>query len=245
MSSLINSVVTIDGVTYGVVQGTFVRRWTRSFTSNLAANIVRLNFVDRGPGIRVYDFQVMAYNWATTSLPYKQGATANFDSQRQTIEASYSKIATPLAFLDPFGEPPTFSGALTSNISSGTTTIPINNGLATLLSSPPPTNANPNGAYPYNIYVWPAGQSFGAALAAGITGTSNVLEQMSVTNISGNNLTVVRGSPASSWSSGANVATYCGVFFTNLNQTETNDMSSANPRVLYDVELTESTQLVN
>lgn len=232
--SLINTVVCIDGSYYAVQQGTYVRRWTRSFSSNLAANIVRLNFVDRGPGIRVYSMQLNAYNWVSSTKPYSQGANTNFDSQRSTIEASYSKIATPISFIDPFGEPPTFAGNATSGISNVAVSININPGLASLLSSPP-TSA---GTYPYNIYVWALGTSLGAGLAG-----SSLLETMSVTGKSGNVLSVTRSSPQT-WLSGCNVACPIGVYFTNLNQVEVSDMTSGSPRVIYEVELTEATQVI-
>lgn len=233
-NSLINTTVTIDGNVYGVLQGTYIRRWTRSFSSNLAANIIRLNFVDRGPGIRVYSFQVMAYNWLPTSKPFIGGATPNFDAQRANLEASYSKIATPIAFLDMFGEPPLFSGNATAPISSGAGSISINSGLSSLLSSPP----TGSGGYPYPVYIWAIGTSLGQALATG-----SGVEIASVVGISGNTLSISRSSPQN-WASGVNVASPIGVYFTNLNQLEAPDATSQSPRVIYEVELTEATQVV-
>lgn len=235
MSSLINQVVKIDGNYYAVQQGTYVRRWTRSFSSNLAANLIRLNFVDRGPGIRVYSFQLNLLNWQNMpGGPYAEGVTQNFDAQRALIESSYSKIATPIAFTDIFGEPPMFTGNATSSISSGASSIQITSALSSLLAAPP-TAA---GTYPYPIYIWALGTSLGAALAAG-TG----YELASVTGISGNTLSITRTSPQS-WLNGCNLGVPIGVYFTNLNQVEVPDMTSANPRVLYEVELTEATQVI-
>ena len=48
--------VIIDGFKYAVQQGTYKRNWKRQFTATLAANLVELNFIDRGPGIKTYDF---------------------------------------------------------------------------------------------------------------------------------------------------------------------------------------------
>ncbi len=231
--SLINTVVKLDGNFYSVVQGSFVRRWTRSFSSNLAANIVRLNFVDRGPGIRVYDFQIQCRTWEPSTLPYLQGATLNFDAQRTGLEASYSKVATPLNFLDIFGEPPTFAGTAASPITAGNTSIQINSALAQLLASPP----SANGTYPYNLYIWAQGTSLGQGLAGTAT-----LDTVSVSALSGTTLTV--SSVPHSWSSGCNLAVYLGLYITNLNQIDAPDGTSANPRVIYEVELTEATQVV-
>lgn len=234
MTSLINPVVTLDGSVYAVHQNTYVRRWTRAFSSNLAANIIRLNFVDRGPGIRVYSFQLNIMNWASTSLPYKAGATVNFDAQRTAIEASYSKIGTPLQFLDIFGEPPTLAGSAASAISNVATTIQITSALAALLKTPP----NATQTYPYNMYIWAVGTSLGAGLAAG-----SGVETVSVTGLSGTTLSVTRGSPQS-WLSGANLAVPIGVYLTNFNQVEVADMTSLNPRIIAEIELTEATQVV-
>ncbi len=104
--------VTIDGHKYAVVSGTYIRKWTRSFTSQLAANIIRLNFVDRGPGIRVYDMTLQVQTWAPESLPYKAGVTQTVDQQIANLESSYAKIATSLQFLDPFGNPPSASSGI-------------------------------------------------------------------------------------------------------------------------------------
>lgn len=99
-----NRYITLDGNKYAVAQGTYVRRWTRSFSSQLAANIIRLNFVDRGPGIRTYTMQLILETWPSDSDVYSSdGITQNIDTQRQNLEASYAKISTPIAFTDPLG----------------------------------------------------------------------------------------------------------------------------------------------
>jgi hypothetical protein len=234
MTSLVLPNVTIDGVSYAVAQNSYVRRWTRSFSSNLVANIVRLNFVDRGPGIRVYTFQIIGRTWESSTLPYQKGATGNYDAQRSSLEAAYSKVATPLSFRDPLGEPPTFSGYTTAPVGIGDATITINSGLSSLLSSPP----TGSGGYPYAVYMWAQGTSLGAGLA----GTSP-LEIAQISGKTGSTLSLTRSAPQS-WSSGVNVAVPLGVFFTNLEQTITQDSTSQFPRVLYSCEFTEVTQVI-
>jgi len=100
---MINTYITLDGNNYAIVQGSYLRQWVRSFTSYLAANIVRLNFIDKGPGVRKYSFQIMCQQWPSTSLPYLGGVTQNAITQMSNLEATYAKIATPVAFTDPFG----------------------------------------------------------------------------------------------------------------------------------------------
>jgi len=70
--------------------------------------------------------QLMLFTWDTTSEVYSDGITKTLDQQRADLEASYKKIATPLQFLDAFGEPPALNGgvyftALTQNIPSYST----------------------------------------------------------------------------------------------------------------------------
>lgn len=98
--------IMIDNNKYPVSQGTYTRKWTRSFTSQLAGNIIRLNFVDRGPGIRVYDSTLVIKTWGEDSQPYKDGITATWDEQLENLEASYQKVAKPIQFQDPFGDSP-------------------------------------------------------------------------------------------------------------------------------------------
>lgn len=98
--------VIIDGKKYPVAQGSYVRKWARSFSSQLAGNIIRLNFVDRGPGIRVYNMTLILQTWKVGSTPYLDGITDTWDVQLQNLEASYGKIATVISFQDPFGQSP-------------------------------------------------------------------------------------------------------------------------------------------
>lgn len=116
MSLLFVPYVIIDGHKYAVAQGTYLRKWTRAFSSQLAGNIVRLNFVDRGPGIRVYDFTLMIQTWAPGSLPFTSGITATYDAQLATLEASYAKVATPIQFVDPLGQSPGAGGVYFTNL---------------------------------------------------------------------------------------------------------------------------------
>lgn len=102
--------IVLDGKKYPVSTGTYVRKWQRAFSSQLAGSIIRLNFIDRGPGIRVYDMQLIIQTWSPTSLPYKNGITDPWDTQVQALEASYQKIATVLQFIDPFGQVPAAVG---------------------------------------------------------------------------------------------------------------------------------------
>lgn len=98
--------VVIDGNKYAVAAGTYIRKWLRSFTSELASSIIRLNFVDRGPGLRSYSMTLQLVNWDPSSQCYKDGITKSAIQQMQDLETSYAKIATSIQFLDPFGNPP-------------------------------------------------------------------------------------------------------------------------------------------
>ena len=100
---MINPYVTIDGYNYAVVSDSYLREWIRSFTSYLAANIVRLNFIDKGPGVRTYTFQLHLAPWGSRTLPYLNGVTASPETQMAQLEASYAKVATPIQFIDPLG----------------------------------------------------------------------------------------------------------------------------------------------
>lgn len=95
---------------YAVQHGTYIRKWTRQYTLNLAANIVEVAFIDNGPGLRVYDMTLELATWAPNSLPYSVGITQTAEQQMANLETTYSQIATSLTFLDPFGVAPTFSG---------------------------------------------------------------------------------------------------------------------------------------
>lgn len=113
---VINTYVTIDGKKYAVSQGTYIRKWIRSFSSQLAAGIIRLNFVDRGPGIRTYSMTLILEDWSTGSLPYLGGVTQSITTQISNLEASYAKTATSISFLDPFGNAPGTSGVYFTNL---------------------------------------------------------------------------------------------------------------------------------
>lgn len=100
---MINPYITLDGSRYALVQGSYIRQWIRSFTSYLAANIVRLNFIDKGPGVKTYSFQVYCVHWPAGSVPALAGITGTPEQQMTALETTYSKIATPVSFTDPFG----------------------------------------------------------------------------------------------------------------------------------------------
>ena len=92
---------------YAVVFNTYSRKWQRAFSSQLAGNIIRLNFIDKGPGVRVYDMQLLIATWAPGSVPYKAGITQTWDQQYQNLQNSYAQNATVLQFVDPMGLSPT------------------------------------------------------------------------------------------------------------------------------------------
>lgn len=98
--------IILDGNKYVVATNTYNRKWQRAFSSQLAGNIIRLNFIDKGPGIRVYDMTLILATWSPTSQPYKDGITQTWDVQEQNLEASYGKIAKVLQFVDPMGLSP-------------------------------------------------------------------------------------------------------------------------------------------
>lgn len=98
--------VILDGNKYVVAMNTYTRKWQRAFSSQLAGNIIRLNFIDRGPGIRVYDMTFILATWAPGSVPYNAGITQSWDTQEQNLETSYGKTATVLQFVDPMGLSP-------------------------------------------------------------------------------------------------------------------------------------------
>lgn len=112
MSLPIYRYIVLDNKKYVVASETYVMKWTRAFSSQLAGNIVRLNFVDRGPGIRIYDMTLILETWAPGSQQYQDGITDTWDVQLQALEASYGKIAKVLQFNDPFGRSPDSSIAI-------------------------------------------------------------------------------------------------------------------------------------
>lgn len=108
--------VIIDGFKYAVQQGTYLRKWQRQFTATLVANIVELNWIDRGPGVKTYDFTIIVNTWSPDSIPYKAGITQTFDQQISNLEASYIKVSASLQFVDPFGNSPTLGGVYFTNL---------------------------------------------------------------------------------------------------------------------------------
>ncbi len=95
--------IILDGNKYVVASDTYNMKWSRAFSSQLAGNIIRLNFIDRGPGVRVADMTLILESWPVGSTPYNDGITQSWDTQLQNLEASFGKVATVLAFQDPFG----------------------------------------------------------------------------------------------------------------------------------------------
>ncbi len=108
--------VVIDGKKYAVSQGTYIRKWQRQFTATLVANIVELNFIDRGPGIKTYNFTLILTAWPSNSLPYKDGVVETVDQQISNLETSYQKVATAIQFIDPFGNAPSLGGVYFTNL---------------------------------------------------------------------------------------------------------------------------------
>lgn len=108
--------IILDGYKYVVATDTYNMKWSRAFSSQLAGNIIRLNFIDRGPGIRVVDMTLILETWSTDSQPYLDGVTLPWDTQLANLEASFGKIATVLAYQDPFGRQfiPTGGSALSN-----------------------------------------------------------------------------------------------------------------------------------
>lgn len=104
--------IVLDGNKYAISMGSYIRKWLRSFTSELASNIIRLNFVDRGPGLRTYSMTLILATWSTNSNVYQDGVTKTAEQQMSDLEASYAKIATSLQFLDVFGNPPSASSGV-------------------------------------------------------------------------------------------------------------------------------------
>jgi hypothetical protein len=106
-------VITLDGYKYSVVQNTYTRTWVRQFNTNVTAGVVRLTFVDRGPGLQDYKMTLELRSWLSNSLPYTNGVTQTWDVQLANLEASYGKIAKSLQFIDAFGNVPVVPGTST------------------------------------------------------------------------------------------------------------------------------------
>lgn len=98
--------VNIDNNLYVVAADSYLMKWSRAFSSQLAGNIIRLNFIDRGVGIRVYDMTLILKTWKVGSQPYNDGITLPWDTQLQNLEASWKLQAAILHFVDPFGRSP-------------------------------------------------------------------------------------------------------------------------------------------
>jgi len=97
------SYVTINGFKYAVQQNSYTRKWVRQFTATLVANIVELNFVDKGPGIKTFDFTLMLASWPVGSLPYTNGITQTALQQLTNLETAYKQVASAFNFVDIFG----------------------------------------------------------------------------------------------------------------------------------------------
>jgi hypothetical protein len=98
--------VIIDGHRYPVSQGSYFRSWVRVYSTQLVSGLIRLGFMDRGPGVRVYKMQLIIQTWKPGSQPYEDGITETWDTQIQNLEASYAKLATVIHFTDPLGQSP-------------------------------------------------------------------------------------------------------------------------------------------
>jgi hypothetical protein len=95
-----NRYVILNGQKYPVQTDTYKLGWQRAFSSQLAGNILRLNFVDRGPGLRTYDMSLILRTWNPTDLPYFDGITQTYDEQLANLELSYGLQAQILPFTD-------------------------------------------------------------------------------------------------------------------------------------------------
>ena len=112
----IYTVIQLDGYYYAVQAGSYIRNWKRESQFQISAVTTRVQWTDRGPGVRSYDMTLWIQTWPTSSLPYQQGVTQTFDEQVANLEVSYNKRATKLVFYDPFGNRPydNYASAFTS-----------------------------------------------------------------------------------------------------------------------------------
>jgi hypothetical protein len=101
-----NRYITLDGYKYAIKQGTYIRSWDRSFTTTLASNLIRMNYVDRGPGVETYSMTLMVASWPAGSTLNNDGIIQTADQQMLNLETSYLKVASALSFLDPYGNAP-------------------------------------------------------------------------------------------------------------------------------------------
>lgn len=136
--------ITLDGNKYPVASDTYNMKWSRAFSSQLAGNIIRLNFIDRGPGIRVWDMTIILNTWPTDSLPYQNGITLSWDQQLANLEASFGAVAKVLEFVDPWGRSPV---AQTATVAAGWSTTPVQGVFFTNLNEIPPKYSTPQRAY--------------------------------------------------------------------------------------------------
>lgn len=111
----LNNVITLDGHKYAVKINTYNRSWVREFNTQVTAGVIRLTFIDRGPGIENYKMTLEIRTWPVGSLPRNLGVTESWDQQLQNLEASYGKINSSLQFIDPFGQAPVIPGTSTSS----------------------------------------------------------------------------------------------------------------------------------
>lgn len=91
---------------YVVAAETYVRRWARLFNALVSAAGLFLNFVDKGPGMRVYNMTVILHTWPDDSLPHLDGVTETMDEQITNLEHAYGLLTASLEFYDPYGHPP-------------------------------------------------------------------------------------------------------------------------------------------
>ena len=222
--------VIIDNHKYAVASSTYERRWARMFNMLLSTIGIRLNFIDRGPGIRTYSMTLILNDWSTDSLMYQDGITESLDQQRVNLERSYEKIATTINFYDPFGEPPNVHGYTPSGVSFSGTTLSIDSTLARV-------SGKLNSPMYYVIY--PAGMALGTALQTNQYETTLLTAGKGSTSI-----TVLRnqGGVQQAWPPNSEVAVVVGVFFIDLTEAIPIYSTVQHPYVLMQIQLTESTE---
>jgi len=113
------SVITISTPTnnynFAVVQGSYSMSWERLFSSTLAGNLVRINFLDSGPGYKVWNMQLYLQQFSPGSPLYKAGVTEDAITQMTNLESLYMYITnlgssttvdTGIGFIDANGFAP-------------------------------------------------------------------------------------------------------------------------------------------
>jgi hypothetical protein len=113
--------ISLDNHKYAVMNGTYIRKWERQFTKGLVANLVELNWIDRGPGIKSYNMTLLVQSWDSNSRMYQNGVTESFNTQLSNLEASYVAINTAMEFIDPLGNSVPLGGVYFTSL---TCTIP-------------------------------------------------------------------------------------------------------------------------